>query len=410
MKYFLSFLTIGTLLLSGCRTAKNTAGPSQEPVFEITATVFDPGTTYATTRIPALVMTAKGTLLAFCEARVNNTGDWADIDIVMRRSTDGGKTWEDNVVIAARENKRPTSNCTPIVDRDGKTIHVLYQRNYSNCFYVRSTDDGKTWSAPSDITNAFEQFRPEYNWKVLAPGPGHAIQLQKGAHAGRLVVPVWLCEPNPKIPGGDHRPSCIATVYSDDLGKTWKRGDIITNTTAEIKNPSEHVAIETTDGRVMLNIRTESEPHRRMVAYSADGATGWTKPAFDDELFDPVCMASLIRVSSTDKGGKSRIAFVNPDSENDPEPMNNRGNRKRQNLTVKLSYDDGQSWPVKKVIDPGKAGYSDLAVGPDGMIYCLYETNEAEKQSWRYRVVLKRFNLAWLTDQKDTGNVATLTK
>ncbi|GAB3987336.1 sialidase family protein [Spirosoma daeguense] len=410
MKNFLLSLIASTLLMGSCRTAKNTATTNQEPVFETTATVFDPGTTYATTRIPALVMTKKGTLLAFCEARVNNMSDWADIDIVMRRSTDGGKNWGDNIVIAAREPKRPTSNCTPIVDRDGKTIHVLYQRNYSNCYYVKSTDDGRTWSVPTDITYAFEKFRPEYNWKVLAPGPGHAIQLQKGARAGRLVVPIWLCEPNPKIPGGDHRPSCVATVFSDDFGKTWQRGDIITNTTAEIKNPSEHVALETTDGRVMLNIRTESDPHRRMVAYSSDGATGWTKPAFDDELFDPVCMASLIRVSGSDKGGKNRILFVNPDSENDTEPMNNRGNRKRQNLTAKLSYDDGQNWSVKKVIDPGKAGYSDLAVGPDGMIYCLYETNEAEKQSWRYKVVLKRFNLAWLTDQKDTGNVATLTK
>ncbi|WP_421826421.1 sialidase family protein [Larkinella sp.] len=410
MRPFIYFLFL-SVLLANCRTANRPAQVNEQPVFETTATVFDPGTSYATTRIPALVMTTKGSLLAFCEARVNNSSDWADIDMIMRRSTDGGKTWEENVVIAARETKRPTSNCTPIVDRDGKTIHVLYHRNYSNCYYVRSTDDGKTWSAPKEITYAFDQFRPEYNWKVLAPGPGHAIQLQNGQHKGRLVVPVWLCEPNPKIPGGDHRPSCVATIYSDDSGQTWKRGAIVANTTPEIKNPSEHVAIETADGRVMLNIRTESAPHQRMIAYSPNGATNWTKPVFDEELFDPVCMASLIRVSSPGKGGKNRILFVNPDSQNDPEYLNKRNDfRKRQNLTAKLSYDDGQSWPVRKVIDAGKAGYSDLAVGPDGMMYCLYETNEGSTETWRYRIVLKRFNLAWLTDQKDQVNMVSSTR
>lgn len=406
------YSALGFLLVAGgCRTANSPARHNEQAIFETTATVFDPGTSYATTRIPALAMTTKGTLLAFCEARVNNAGDWADIDMIMRRSTDGGKTWGDNVVIAGREPKRPTSNCTPIVDRDGKTIHVLYQRNYSNCYYVRSTDDGKTWSAPTEITYAFEQFRPEYNWKVLAPGPGHAIQLQHGAHRGRLVVPVWLCEPNKAIPGGDHRPSCVATIVSDDAGKTWKRGAIIANTSAEIKNPSEHVALEMADGRVMVNIRTESAPHQRMIAYSPDGATNWTKPVFDDELFDPVCMASLVRVSSPDKGGKNRILFVNPDSQSDPEFLNKRNeSRKRQNLTAKMSYDDGQTWPVKKVLEPGKAGYSDLAVGPDGLIYCLYETNEGEKETWRYKIVLKRFSVAWLTDQKDNGRVVSSLK
>ncbi len=223
MRPFIYFLFL-SVLLANCRTANRPAQVNEQPVFETTATVFDPGTSYATTRIPALVMTTKGSLLAFCEARVNNSSDWADIDMIMRRSTDGGKTWEENVVIAARETKRPTSNCTPIVDRDGKTIHVLYHRNYSNCYYVRSTDDGKTWSAPKEITYAFDQFRPEYNWKVLAPGPGHAIQLQNGQHKGRLVVPVWLCEPNPKIPGGDHRPSCVATIYSDDFWADLETG------------------------------------------------------------------------------------------------------------------------------------------------------------------------------------------
>jgi sialidase-1 len=355
---------------------------------------------YATTRIPALVMSKHGVLLAFCEARANGTGDWADIDLLLRRSKDKGKTWEPAIVLAPREPGRPTANITPIVDTEG-TIHLLYHRNYSTAYYIKSIDDGETWSTPKDITYAFDAFRPEYNWKVLAMGPGHAIQLRNG----RFVVPVWLCEPNPKVPGGDHRPSAIATIYSDDFGKTWKRGDIVTNTTPEFKNPSEHVAVELADERVMLNIRSESKENRRLVAYSPDGATRWTKPVFDDELFEPICMASLIRISGKTKAEKNRILFVNPDSRNNPHRMgNNSGSFIRENLTAKLSYDEGETWPVQKVLDARKSGYSDLAVGSDGTIYCLYESNDGYTDLWRYKIVLKRFNLEWLTDGNDNLN------
>jgi sialidase-1 len=395
------FVLLGLLAL--CDWQNSLVPPPTDPVFETVATVFDPSTDYATTRIPALVCSKRGTLLAFCEARVQNAGDWADMDILLRRSTDGGKTWLPTQTFAAREPKTPTSNCTPIVDADGRTIHVLYQRNYNRCFYTKTTDEGATWSEPVNITATFEQFRPEYNWKVLAPGPGHAIQLARGKNKSRLVVPVWLCEPDPSRPGGDHRPSCIATIFSDDFGKTWQRGAIVANNGDRVGadtlvNPSEHVAVELQDGRVMLNIRSESRPHRRLVAYSPDGATNWTKPTFDDELFDPVCMASLVRLPGG-RGAKPALLFVNPDSQTDPSLLNPKVNfRRRQNLTAKLSTDEGKTWSVKKVLDGGSAGYSDLAVGPDGMIYCLYETNAGANEGWRYHVVLKRFNRAWMAE------------
>lgn len=401
-----SSLTLGILLLvlAGYRNRHDSISGEKQPVFETLATVFDPGTDYATTRIPALVATKKGTLLAFCEARVQNPYDWADMDILLRRSTDGGKSWLPVQVFAARRPKQPTSNCTPVVDADGKTIHVLYQRNYANCYYVKSTDEGATWSEPVDITYAFDAFRPEYNWKVLAPGPGHAIQLARGVRRGRIVVPVWLCEPDPTKKYGDHRPSCIATVYSDDSGKTWQRGAIVANNGDRIGNdtlvnPSENVAVELADGRVMLNIRSESNPQRRLVAYSPDGATNWTKPLFDDELFDPVCMASLIRLPK-EGSEKPALLFINPDSQTDSGyAIKTLNYRKRQNLVAKLSTDEGKTWSVKKVIEPGQAGYSDVAVGPDGMIYCLYETNAGgvDAKNSRYHVILKRFNRAWLT-------------
>lgn len=369
--YSLLLLMYGLLMLTACRSARSTSGILPPETF----CVFEPVSgAYTSMRIPALVITKKGTLLAFCEGRVNSASDWADIDMLMRRSTNKGASWEPQKVIAPRQAGQPTSNPTPIVDQDG-TIHLLYQRNYAAAYYTRSTDDGKTWSEPVDITYAFEAFRPEYDWKVLAPGPGHAIQLKNK----RLVVPVWLSL------NKSHHPSCIATIYSDDLGRTWKRGGIVANASPEFKDPSETMAVELQDGRVMLNIRNETPVRRKAVSYSADGAGGWSRPVFDDALFEPICMASIISI------GKGRLLFVNPDSRDMQKPL-------RRNLTVKLSYDEGQHWPVQKVLDTGGAGYSDLAVGPDGTVYCLYESNEPGKH---YSLVLKRFNLRWLTDGKD---------
>ena len=385
---FLFFLVSFSALISlaiGCRTARQ---QSTQPVFD-SSIVFEPiEGQYASMRIPALVATQKGTLLAFCEGRVTSASDWSDMDLLMRRSTDGGKTWSDFVVIAPREGKRPTSNATPIVDREGN-IHLLFQRDYAIAYYTKSTDDGKTWSKPVDITYAFDAFKPEYNWKVLAPGPGHAIQIK----SGRLVVPVWMADSEKMEPHRSHYPSCVATIYSDDLGKTWKRGAIVANNSPEIKNPNETMAVELEDGRVMLSIRNPSEIRRKAVSYSPDGISNWTKIAFDEELFEPVCMSSIVRVSTKADGGKSRLLFVNPDSEHIPK-------HPRQNLTAKLSYDEGESWTVEKVLNPGASGYSDLAVGPDGTIYCLYETNTV-KQGWNYSLKLKKFNVAWLTEGKD---------
>lgn len=381
MKYIvISFLLVaGSCIVNACKTGKVNAG-KQAPE---TTVVFEPiAGSYASMRIPALVLTKQGSLLAFCEGRVGTASDWAEMDMLMRRSTDGGKTWEPMMVIAPRQGIMPTSNATPIVDANG-TIHLLYQRGYANAYYTRSTDDGKTWSPAVDITYAFEAFKPEYNWQVLAPGPGHSIQLKNG----RLLVPVWICDPAKLTPHKSHYPSRVATIYSDDTGKTWKRGAILPDSI--IKNPSETMAVQLEDGRVMLNIRHSGDSHRRGVSYSPDGISGWTVPVPDDELYEPVCMASIIRVY--DKG-KPALLFTNPDTRNAPKPP-------RKNLTAKLSYDEGQTWPVQQVIDTSFAGYSDIAVDNKGMVYCLYETNTVG-QGWNYSLVLKRFTVDWVKRKK----------
>lgn len=372
------------LILTLLYSVYNVNAQKKQDVAPDPVTVFEPGSSYATTRIPALVSTKKGTLLAFCEARANSTSDWAEIDLIMRRSTNGGKTWDPFVVIVPREKNKPLGNPTPIVDQQG-TIHLLFQRNYARAYYMRSVDDGVTWSAPQDITYAFDKFRPEYNWKVIAPGPGHAIQLKRG----RLLVPVWICEPDSTISGG-HRPSCVATVYSDDKGDTWKRGEIISCNSDTFKNPSESVAAELADGRIMINMRNEGKAQRRMISYSEDGISHWSQPVFDTTLYEPICMASMMRLQSP-----KAILFVNPDSQHFNEEKTSSIKR-RKNLTVKLSNDEGKSWTTEKVLEPGNAGYSDLATGSKGKIYCLYETNETE--GWKYKIVLKSFTIKWITD------------
>lgn len=380
------FVAAVVITHAGCRTIKFSAG--QQPLFD-SSIVFEPMEgRYASMRIPALVSTPKGTLLAFCEGRISSASDWADMDLLMRRSTDGGKTWAPHVVIAPRDGNKPTSNATPIVDKDGN-IHLLFQRDYAVAYYTKSTDDGKTWSAPLNITYAIDAFRPEYDWKVLAPGPGHAIQLR----SGRLVAPVWLANSEKLEPHRSHYPSCVATIYSDDLGETWKRGAIVADSSATIKNPNETMAVELEDGRVMLSIRSPSEVHRRAFSYSADGISNWTPVQFDEALFEPVCMASIIKVAGKQQGSASRLLFVNPDSRS-------IAKHPRQNLTAKLSYDAGRNWTVQKVLNHGSSGYSDLAAGTDGTIYCLYETSTIGK-GFNYSLVLKRFNMAWLTDGKD---------
>jgi len=357
---------------------------------------------YATYRIPGMVATQKGTLLAYCEARKSLQGDWGTIDIMMRRSTDGGHTWEGQRKIVnikgevaqnpvalkqnlAKEGEITVNNPVAITDNQTGAVHFLYCVEYARCYYMRSDDDGRTFTEPVDITGTFDKFRDEYDWKVLATGPGHGIQLKNG----RLLVPVWL---STGTGGHAHRPSCVSVIYSDDNGRTWQRGQIVVAHPRPV-NPSETVAVQLADGRVMFNIRHESEPHWRGVSTSPDGATAWNRMIYDRQLPEPICMGSIIRLAEKPAHDRNRILFANP---------HNPDGRERKNVTVKLSYDEGKTWPIAKSIEPGISGYSDLAVGPDGSIYCFYERGSVDTSHYRpAHLTVARFNLEWLTDGAD---------
>ena len=363
---------------------------------------------YALYRIPGIVVNKSGTVLAYCEARRTGKSDWDAIDIMLRRSTDGGKTWsamQKMADVPGTKSKNPVlvnyrlakpddvtyNNPVAIPDANG-AVHLLFCLEYMRCFYMRSDDDGVSWSKPVEITSAFEKFRSAWNWKVLAVGPNHGIQLKNG----RLVVPVWLSTGSGG--GNGHRPSVAATIFSDDSGRTWQAGEIAVPNTAEWINPNETIVVQLADGRVLLNVRSESKENRRLIVTSKDGATGWSKPTFDDALLEPVCMAGMARLSEKPSSDKNRIVFSNPHNlaRADGKEATVRS-RDRRNLSIKLTYDEGETWPVNKVLEPGPSAYSDLAVVKDGTILCFYESGSGTNSN----LALARFNLEWLTDGKD---------
>lgn len=368
------------LLLLVSLTGIALADPAEQPITKtvlFAAGDFD----YASFRIPAIVVTPQQTVLVAAEARKNNRNDWGLIDILYRRSLDNGLTWEaarplvrqqdlptDIVVNPATTTKtaRPPgftiSNATWIIDaKQGRTL-FLFCVEYMRCFIIESTDGGDTFSKPREITDAFAGYRQKsgYDWRVIATGPGHGVQLA----SGRLVVPVWLSTSDG---GNPHRPSVSGTIYSDDGGTTWQSGDIAAGRGDEVINASETSVVEVTPGTVLLNIRNESPRHRRAVVWSTNGATGWSRPEFAETLLEPVCMAAIIHHPD------GSLFFSNP-ATLEPNPARPTAiARQRQNLGLRKSRDGGQTWSEALVIEPGLSAYSDLAVAPDGMILCFYE-------------------------------------
>lgn len=361
---------------------------------------------YKTYRIPGIVTTPGGAVLATAEARPGEGGDYDYNDVVMRRSTDGGDTFGPfrKLVDHGAYGPGPASNFVMIPDRATGHVVALFCHDYARVFVMRSEDDGATWTKPREITDVFERFRDDYPWRVCASGPGHGTQLRNG----RMIVPVWLSDGSGGEFGEDkrgHRPSVVTVVYSDDGGETWHRGEIVCRHGDSVEgvtvvNPSETVAVELSDGRVMFNIRSESMNNRRLVASSPDGVGEWSCEGFDRALVEPVCMGSLIRYDWADEEGPGHILFANPDTLDtdmrpgvDPETTPHRS---RKNLTIRLSEDDGENWIGSRVIEPGPSGYSDLTVLPDGRIGCLYEDDIVERIYDDRYMTLARFELEWI--------------
>ncbi|NLC16158.1 MAG: exo-alpha-sialidase [Firmicutes bacterium] len=328
---------------------------------------------YHTYRIPALAVTGQGTVLAFCEGRKHSPADTGDIDILLKRSFDGGRTWEATQVVVAGGG-HTAGNPAPVVDRDTGTILLLFCRNNIDgpekviiegkaprtVWLTKSDDDGATWSEPVEITSSVK--RPEWTW--YATGPCHGVQLA----SGRLVVPcdhVVLTEK-----ASTEYPFYSHVIYSDDHGLTWHIGGILGPCV------NESVVVELKES-LYINCRgSHVETYRRGYAHSYDGGLTFTELAWDEALVEPRCQGSAI---AAEVSGKSYVLFSNPAS------------TERKQMTIKLSDDECRTWHHGVLLNEGPSAYSDLCVLSDGTVLSLYERGEATPYEY---LTLATMNLA----------------
>ena len=352
-----------TALICGLAMVAGTSirAGTEQPIFRQDVLFRSGESSYFCFRIPALLVSAKGTVLAFAEARKTDCEDWDQIDLVMKRSEDGGKTWSGARVLF-HDGQRSVNQPSPILDRETGVLWLVFCKDNQQVFVSRSVDDGISWSPPREITGDTK----DSTWKYVAAGPGHGIQLS----SGRLLVAAWGdASPGPVTwpPAWDVIEFTFA-MYSDDHGTSWHRGRPIYENLTE-----EAMVVETAGKRVYMTLRSRQEKRRRAHAWSEDGGYSWSLVQFDDALPDPPAEGSIIRL------GPTAVLFVNPASAND-----------RSHLTARMSEDECRTWPISRLLYEGHSAYSDLAVLDGGTVLCLFEADRYSK------LVLARFNAAWL--------------
>jgi len=328
---------------------------------------------YAVYRCPTLAVSTNGTVLAFCEGRVNSHKDEDDMDVVLKRSTDGGRTWGPLQVLA-NDGRNPCKNQCPVVLPSGRILLVWLwnkwiasekDRTTREVFVMHSDNDGVTWSKPRNITTSV--YQPE--WKWYGTGPCHAIVKRSEPHKGRIIVPA---RHNTKR---THMASHV--IYSDDNGETWHIGGSVPRL-----QTTECTVVELSNGDLMLNSRNQNDSeHHRVVSISTNGGVAFTKTWLEQALVEPRgCQASLLFHSVNPATGKGNILFSNPANAT-----------VRADGTLKLSEDDGYTWTkafrYARKPAPNFTGYSDIAVMPDGSVGILHERgdlHQGDRKKERY--------------------------
>lgn len=322
---------------------------------------------YDSYRIPAITKLPDGDLLAFAEGRVNGTADFGNVKIVMKRSIDNGQTWSDLQVVASNDTLQ-AGNSAPVVDTmdprypDGR-VFLFYNtgnvpeqalrkgKGRRNVWYKTSTDNGKTWADPVNITSQVKKD----GWRSYANTPGHAIQLGHGKYKGRIYVAANHSKGNPQPHFEDYK---AMGYYTDDHGKTFHLSENV-----PFPGGNEATAAELSGNKLMMNIRNQTgEPRDRIVAISNDGGAHWDSTYYDPRLPDPVCQGSILNVGNKD--GKAVLAFCN-----------NADTTARKNLTLRISFDGGKTWDKKFLVDKkGRStAYSDIVKIGKHKVGVLYE-------------------------------------
>jgi sialidase-1 len=326
-----------------------------------TSYLFESGTNgYNTFRIPAIITTKNGTILSFAEGRKKTSSDTGDIDLVMKRSEDNGLTWSELAVIWD-DDENVCGNPAPVQDRKTGKIFLLStwnlgsdhepqiidktSRDTRRIYLLVSDDDGMTWSEPVEITTSVKL----NTWTWYATGPCHGIQISTGQYKDRMIIP---CD---HIEAGTGK-YYSHIIYSDNSGKTWNLGG-----TTPQDQVNECAIAELSGAKLMLNMRNYDRTQKtRKVSVSSDGGLTWSNIWSDPVLIEPICQASLLNHPK-----KKILYFLNPASEDS-----------REKMTLRISYDEGKTWPASRVLHEGPAAYSDLTVLPSGELGCFYEAGQ----------------------------------
>ncbi len=385
------------ILIFGCGLlcpAQSTQHFSEVPIF------VNGINAYACYRIPAIIKAPNGELLAFAEGRVNGCNDFGNVDIVMRKSTDNGLTWN-KLSLLVDNGKLQAGNPAPVVDFHDPNypqgrIFLFYNTGTDHegatrkgnglreVWYITSLDNGITWSSPTNITTSVHrpnkssinvQYNFQEDWRSYANTPGHAIQLNHPPYKGRIFIPANHSQGEPQEGFNDYNAHAF---YSDDHGKSWHLSESI-----DVPSSNESHAVELSDGRIMQNIRHQNGSQKeRLIALSSDGGKTWDSTYFDPQLPSPVCQASIIDYTTTE--GFRVLLFSNPNSQ-----------KYRKNMTVRVSYDDGQTWLLSRIIREGESAYSDLVILKNHTIGLLYEHGNDGG------IHFSNFNFEWLSNGKN---------